>query len=355
MLKTKILFLGGHDVGKTTLLYLLKFEEIIKTLPTIGFNVEEIDYKDRKINIWDIGGGEKIRHLWKHYFEKMNCLVFLVNISDKGELDYYIDTFNFLLEQLKNHYNIPLLIFGNIFNDKIEFEPEEMIQKSKLPPEITPHIIKGNILKKGGIPELLDYIYNNIEFIEEEEPKVEEKNEEKKEEKEEKKKCKESINIKMFGLDNSGKTKILYLLKLKEKVTTITTIGYNVEEIYKETWEKSLLIWEIGGQKKIRPLWIHYLNNINGLIWVYDISNNQRIEESQKELRKILDDLGVNNIPLLIFANKSDLNTNGNKVEYFLDGIQDYLNNRPYFVKECNINDEESYQEGIDWLYSNLK
>ena len=59
MLKTKILFLGGHDVGKTTLLYLLKFEEIIKTLPTIGFNVEEIDYKDRKINIGILEEGKK--------------------------------------------------------------------------------------------------------------------------------------------------------------------------------------------------------------------------------------------------------------------------------------------------------
>ena len=105
----------------------------------------------------------------------------------------------------------------------------------------------------------------------------------------------------------------------------------------------------------MRPLWFHYLNNINGLIWAYDIINNLTIEESQKELKKILDDLVVNNIPLLIFANKSDLNTNGNKVEYFLDGIQDCLNNRPFFVKECNINHEQSYQEGIDWLYSNLK
>jgi len=58
---------------------------------------------------------------------------------------------------------------------------------------------------------------------------------------------------------------------------------------------------------------------------------------------------------LLIFANKSDLNTNGNKIENFLDGIQEYLNNRPYLIEECSEQDIESYKGGIDWLYSNLQ
>ena len=193
MLTTKVLLIGADAVGKTTLLYKLKCNDIIKTIPTIGFNVEEIEYKDRKINIWDVGGGEKIRYLWKHYFNEIKCIVYIINIADKERLDYYIETFNILLDQYKAHNNIPIIIFGNIFNDIIEFEPEEMLQKSKLPPEISPFIIKGNILKKERIPELLDYIYNNIEFVEEkEEEKVKEKNEEKEVEEKEEEKGKES-------------------------------------------------------------------------------------------------------------------------------------------------------------------
>ena len=355
MLKTKVLFLGGDCTGKTTLLYLLKLNEKVKTIPTIGYNVEEIDYKERKIIIWDSGGGEKIRYSWKHYFQQTKCIVFIINISDKERLDYNIESFNILLDQLKDEENIPILIFGNIMNDKVEFEPNEMLQKSKLPPEISPFIIKGNIIKREGIPELLDYIYNNIEFIEEkEEPQVEEKNEEKEVVKEEKNK-KEEYKVRMFGLDNSGKTKLLYLLKLEEKVLTLPTIGFNVEVIDKEKWEKSIELWDVAGQEKIRVLWRHYFRNTNGLIWVYDISDNERIEESQNELKKILDDPQIpKNFPLLIYANKSDLNVNGNKIENFLDGIQDYLNNRPYFIKECNMNDLESYKEGLDWLYMNL-
>ena len=81
---------------------------------------------------------------------------------------------------------------------------------------------------------------------------------------------------------------------------------------------------DIGGQEKIRPLWVNYFKNINGIIWVYDISNNQIIGKSQKELKKILDDPQINkNIPLLIFANKNDLNKNGNKKENFLIVLED--------------------------------
>ena len=85
----------------------------------------------------------------------------------------------------------------------------------------------------------------------------------------------------MLGLDDSGKTNILYKLKLGEKVTTIPTIGFNVEIIENNGWAKNIVIWDIGGNEKIRGLWKHYYeenenNKVNGLIWVYDISDNNR-------------------------------------------------------------------------------
>ena len=285
------------------------------------------------------------------YIEKTNCIVFLLNISDKERFNSYIETFNYLLDQIKEHNNIPILIFCNKFNDKTEFEPEEILQKSKLPPEISPFIIKGNITNIEGIDDLLEYIYNNIEFTKEE-PKFEEK----KEEQQEEKKNKESLSIKMFGLDDSGKTTILYILKLGQKVKTLPSIGFNVEDIDKDSWLKTFNIWDVGGQEKIRALWPHYFDNTKGIIWVYDISNDQSLKESQEELKKILDDQKIGkNIPLLIYGNKSDLNENGNKTENFLNGLEDYLNDRPYYIEECNANDLESYNAGIDWLYSVLQ
>ena len=117
---------------------------------------------------------------------------------------------------------------------------------------------------------------------------------------------------------------------------------------------KIVLQYGIQEEKKLRTLWGYFLNEINGIIWVYDISDNEAMEESQNELTKLLEKINQN-IPLLIYANKNDLNKNENKKENFINGIQNQLNNRPYFIKECNKDDIESYKEGLDWLYNNLK
>ena len=356
MLTTKVIFLGIDAVGKTSLLYKLKLNENVQTIPTIGFNVENIEYKNRKIYIWDMGGGFKIKYLWGHYMENANCLIFVVDVSAKDRIDEYIESFQVLLDQHKDHRNIPIIIFNNKKNDKKEFESEEILKKVNMPPEITPQILEGNVLSGEGLPELLEYIYNNIEFKEEEENEEKEEYEEKEEnENGSEKNKKERKKVCMFGLSDAGKTTILYLLKTGEKLITLPTIGYNVEEIENEFWEKNIEIWDVGGTKKIRPLWTHYLNDINGLIWVYDISNEKEIEESQNELIKILSDSKVSeNIPLLIYANKEDLNKNEGIIEIFINKIQNYIKYRPYYIQKCNINDLESYKNGLSWLNNNM-
>ena len=355
MLTTKVVFLGIDAVGKTSLLYKLKLNENIQTIPTIGFNVEKIEYKNRKIYMWDIGGGCQEKYFWGHYMENVNCLIFVIDVSTKDRINEYIESFQFLLDQHKDRRNIPILIFNNKKNDKKEFESEEIFKKVNMPPEITPQILEGNVLSGEGLPELLEYIYNNIEF-KEEIIKEEEENEEKEEnENKNEKNKKEGQKVCMFGLSDAGKTTILYLLKIGEKVITIPTIGFNFEAIENENWGKKIEIWDVGGMKKIRPLWIHYLDDMNGLIWVYDISNEKEIEESQNELIKILSDSKVSeNIPLLIYANKEDLNKNESNIDLFITKIQKYIEYRPYYIQKCNINDIESYKNGLSWLYNNM-
>ena len=52
----RILFLGLDAAGKSTILYKLKLGEVVNTIPTIGFNVEEITYNNITFNVWDKGG-----------------------------------------------------------------------------------------------------------------------------------------------------------------------------------------------------------------------------------------------------------------------------------------------------------
>ena len=76
-----VLLLGLDGAGKTTILYQLKYNETVKTIPTIGFNVETLEYGDIAITAWDVGGQDKIRVLWKHYFLNNSCSYFCCRFS----------------------------------------------------------------------------------------------------------------------------------------------------------------------------------------------------------------------------------------------------------------------------------
>ena len=116
---------------------------------------------------------------------------------------------------------------------------------------------------------------------------------------------KKQMRILMVGLDAAGKTTILHKLKLGEIVTTIPTIGFNVETVeYKNICFK---VWDVGGQDKIRPLWRHYFQNTQGLIFVVDSNDRERIQEGTEELQKMLQEDELRDAVLLLFANKQDL------------------------------------------------
>ena len=65
----RILMVGLDAAGKTTILYKLKLGEVVTTIPTIGFNVETVEYKNINFTVWDVGGQDKIRPLWRHYYQ----------------------------------------------------------------------------------------------------------------------------------------------------------------------------------------------------------------------------------------------------------------------------------------------
>lgn len=78
---------GLDAAGKTTILYKLKLGEIVTTIPTIGFNVETVEYKNISFTVWDVGGQDKIRPLWRHYFQNTHGLIFVVDSNDRERVD----------------------------------------------------------------------------------------------------------------------------------------------------------------------------------------------------------------------------------------------------------------------------
>ena len=107
----------------------------------------------------------------------------------------------------------------------------------------------------------------------------------------------------LLGLDNAGKTCILYKVKLNESVTTIPTIGFNCETVT-PCKGVTFTVWDVGGQDNIRRLWSYYYQNADGLVYVVDSSDRERMDESCEELHSILNDDQMRNVPFVIIANK---------------------------------------------------
>ncbi|GCB70885.1 hypothetical protein scyTo_0008706 [Scyliorhinus torazame] len=113
------------------------------------------------------------------------------------------------------------------------------------------------------------------------------------------------MRILMLGLDAAGKTTALYKLKLRKPVSTIPTVGFNVETV---TYRKVCFnVWDVGGQDKIQPLWRHYYTGTQGLIFVVDCADRDRIDEARQELYRIINYRELRDAIIMIFANKQDL------------------------------------------------
>ncbi|XP_009620631.1 ADP-ribosylation factor 2-B-like [Nicotiana tabacum] len=164
--------------------------------------------------------------------------------------------------------------------------------------------------------------------------------------------AKKEMRILMVGLDAAGKTTILYKLKLGEIVTTIPTIGFNVETV--EYKNSSFTVWDVGGQDKIRPLWRHYFQNTQGLIFVVDSNDRDRITEARDELHRMLNEEELRSATILVFANKQDL-PNAMSVAEISDklGLHSLRQRRWYIQSACATSGQGLY-EGLDWLSNNI-
>lgn len=140
---------------------------------------------------------------------------------------------------------------------------------------------------------------------------------------------KEEVRCLIVGLDASGKTMLLYQEKLGEAVTTIPTIGFNVEDI--ELQGTKYTMWDVGGQPKIRPLWRHYLQNTQAIIWVVDATDSSNFGESATELEKVLQEEEVRDVPILVVLSKAGL-PGAHPTDSILSAFSTALEGRKYLV-----------------------
>jgi ADP-ribosylation factor-like protein 1 len=201
------------------------------------------------------------------------------------------------------------------------------------------------------------------------------------------------VRILILGLDNAGKTTILYRLQNEsdEAVQTIPTIGFNVETLqYKnikvrppalETTtmafspvpavlclrfhhdvmltcfglHSQFQVWDLGGQTSIRPYWRCYYPNTDAIIFVVDSADSERMTVARGELAAMLEEEDLRDAILLVFANKQDQKgaLNAQQISDAL-GLPE-VRNRQWSIQETSALKGKGLFEGFDWLVTCIK
>ncbi|XP_028275032.1 ADP-ribosylation factor-like protein 14 [Parambassis ranga] len=152
----------------------------------------------------------------------------------------------------------------------------------------------------------------------------------------------------MLGLDGSGKTTMLYKLKYNESVITVPTVGFNVEMLETDRSSPGLTVWDVGGQRKMRPHWKHHYTDTAGLVFVVDSWDQKRLDEARKELHRALRYENLRGVPLVVLANKQDLPGALSSEHLCLKlDLRRVCEGRAWYVQPCSATTGMGLEEGF--------
>ena len=160
----RILMVGLDAAGKTTILYKLKLGELVTPIPTIGFNVEEVNYKNINFTMWDVGGQKKLREMWRFYYENTQAVIFVVDSADHQRVEHEAK------EELHNLMNqeelkdCVFLIYANKQDFAGALNPGQLAEKLGLNQmRGKKWYVQSAIATRGdGLYEGLDWLSDNI-------------------------------------------------------------------------------------------------------------------------------------------------------------------------------------------------
>mmetsp|Transcript_7768 Transcript_7768/g.15157 ORF Transcript_7768/g.15157 Transcript_7768/m.15157 type:complete len:216 (+) Transcript_7768:95-742(+) len=158
----RIFMVGLDAAGKTTVLFRLKLGDEVQTIPTIGFHVEKVDYKNISFHVWDLGGQEKIRSLWSYYISSnpTDGIIFVVDSSDKERVDDAKTELHRLLHETKtSQQEAALLVLANKQDIPGALSRKEIIKALGLEGLQCPWHVQSAIATRGeGLLEGIDWL-----------------------------------------------------------------------------------------------------------------------------------------------------------------------------------------------------
>ncbi|XP_061701443.1 putative ADP-ribosylation factor-like protein 5C [Syngnathoides biaculeatus] len=156
----------------------------------------------------------------------------------------------------------------------------------------------------------------------------------------------------IVGLDNAGKTTILYQFLTKEAVHTSPTVGSNVEEIIVRNTH--FLVWDIGGQTSLRSTWYSYYSNAEIVILVVDSTDPGRLTLTRDELHRMLAHEDLQSAAVLVLANKQDVKGSMTAAEISRRLTLDAITTHNWHVQACCGLTGEGLTASLDWMQSQV-
>ncbi|CAF2925505.1 unnamed protein product [Rotaria sp. Silwood2] len=163
----------------------------------------------------------------------------------------------------------------------------------------------------------------------------------------------EEHKIIIVGLDNAGKTTILYQFLMNEVVHTSPTIGSNVEEVVFKNIR--FLMMDIGGQESLRSSWQTYFAQTEYVILVVDSTDRERLPLTKQELFRMLQSEELRSASVLIFANKQDIKDSMSSAEISKQLCLTSIKDQAWHIQACCALTGEGLYQGLDWIASRVK
>ncbi|XP_062988431.1 ADP-ribosylation factor-like protein 4D [Elgaria multicarinata webbii] len=165
----------------------------------------------------------------------------------------------------------------------------------------------------------------------------------------------QALHVVVVGLDAAGKTSLLYHLKFQEFVKSAPTKGFNMEKIRVPLVGSRTItfqVWDVGGQEKLRPLWRSYMRRTDGVVFVVDSAEVERLEEARVELHRIVCSSENQGVPVLVLANKQDMAQAlpVAEVEKLL-GLHELCTSALNHIQGCSAVSGLGLQQGLEKLY----
>ncbi|PWN52694.1 ARF/SAR superfamily [Violaceomyces palustris] len=161
------------------------------------------------------------------------------------------------------------------------------------------------------------------------------------------------LRLLFLGLDNAGKTTILKRVNGQDDISQVSpTLGFDIKTFVHKGY--TLNVWDVGGQRSLRPYWRNYFESTDAVVWVVDSGDRSRLEDCREELWSLLGEEKLAGATILILANKQDIQGSMSAPEIATRLGLEEIRSHSWRIQPCSAYTGENLLQGLDWCVQDV-